>query len=384
MDAARATGRRMRRCAASAMMNYMTVFGPTWDALTLNDLAAFLQDAPTEPLEWEGKGEWNPGAIRAAVCGFANSHAGGYLLLGIKKSGAGWSLDGLKTPNSDPASDVTDLIANGGVTPFPTGLDVRAFDTGDGKHVAVVHVPPAATPPCLTKGTAYERVAGKTIPVEDPARLASLFERGDTSRRAGIEKAQRLVGRVQELAAVDPARPQFALALGSPGVPVDLTPILFTTGFDRVASECISRVLIDEPFGVRPPETRISASQFELVYRLIASDRRLGYGWVVCLHREGAVAVHWTMETGQASISGLVRGKGSPVANAWQCACDLLAALGIRGTSYLQMLVGSPFPPPGMVRVARDGASGPTENALADIERELRRANGEVIFEPVP
>jgi predicted HTH transcriptional regulator len=74
----------------------VTIFGPTLDKLTVADLGAFFSDAPSEALEWEAKSELNAGSIRKQVCGFANSHDGGYLVLGIQdpKQGGTWGLEG--------------------------------------------------------------------------------------------------------------------------------------------------------------------------------------------------------------------------------------------------------------------------------------------------
>lgn len=362
----------------------MTVFGPSWDDLTLDDVAAFLHDAPSEPLEWEAKSDWNPGAIRAAVCGFANSHNGGYLLLGVeKKKGEPWTIDGVKTPNGDPPSDVTDLIDNRGVTPFPDGLDVRSFAIDGGKHVAVVRVPPTPTPPCLTKGTVFERVSGKTIPVEDASRLASLFERGDAAQQAGVRKADRAANRALQLAGlISGTATQFGLALGAPGLPIDLTPRLFSTDLNTVAQKLMHELLIDEPANV-PGQPQVSArsTQFELIYTVAGIDQRLGWDWLICLHREGSVGVHWTPKHSSSSIPSLVHGTPSPVGKAWAYAHALLHKLGLSALNYLQLRVCLPQPFPLDAMIGREGGTGPTDKALANIERELRRANGELIFE---
>jgi hypothetical protein len=84
----------------------MTIFGPSWAQLQLPDVEAFLQDAPSEPLEWEAKGDFDPNSIRRQVCGFANSHNGGYLILGAQRRGDSWTLDGVGFPNGDLPSDV--------------------------------------------------------------------------------------------------------------------------------------------------------------------------------------------------------------------------------------------------------------------------------------
>ena len=70
-----------------------------------------------------------------------------------------------------------------GVRPYPEDLDTRAWPTEDGRQVAIVRIPPIASPPCITRGTVYERVSGRTITVTEPLRLAELFARGDQARR---------------------------------------------------------------------------------------------------------------------------------------------------------------------------------------------------------
>lgn len=102
--------------------------------------------------------------------------------------------------------------------------------------------------------------------------------------------------RVLLAAKSDAANTQFALGLAVPGGPLDLTPRLFTPGFHGDVLTRISDVLVDEPIN-HPfaPQIIPSITQFELVYRVEASDRRLGYDWLVHVSREGAVGIHWTM-----------------------------------------------------------------------------------------
>lgn len=366
-------------------MNRVTIFGPAWDQLKLSDLQAFLSEAPAEPLEWEAKEDFNGSSVRKQVCGFANSHDGGYLILGVKRQpDESWAFEGATFPNNDPPSDVTDVIANGGVAPYPDGLLVREFPTAGGRYVAVVYIPPTPTPPCITKGTVFERVAGKTIPVTDPTRLASLFERGDAARQAGVTKAEQIAHRVLLRAGTDAANTQFALGLAAAGYPLDVTPRLFVPSFVAAADERIQRVLGDErerpPFG---PTTLRVVTQFELQYAVGARDRRLGYDWQLAIARDGAVGVHWTMGVQQTTFASLA-GQGGPLEQAWRYAHETLLDLGLRGPSYLQMIVGVPIPLPDTAIVGRGPVFGPTEEAMASIERELRRAVGEPIFEAEP
>src|SRR4051812_18396223 len=65
---------------------------------------------------------------------------------------------------------------------FVLGLTSTSCRGGGKGSVAVVRVAPISTPPCITNGTVYERLPGKTQTVRDPLRLADLFSRGDAAR----------------------------------------------------------------------------------------------------------------------------------------------------------------------------------------------------------
>jgi hypothetical protein len=159
------------------------MFGPEWTSLALEDIARFLRTVDEgEGLLWEAKGtQVHPGEIRKQVCGFANSHDGGYLILGARwaKADLEWSLDGVSF-DGEPTLWISDVIQSG-VRPLPR-FDVVGWPVDDERHVAVVRADPTPTPPCNANGTVYERVAGATVSVRDPQRLAELFGRGDQAR----------------------------------------------------------------------------------------------------------------------------------------------------------------------------------------------------------
>jgi hypothetical protein len=116
----------------------VTIFGIPWAELTLDRLRVFLGDAGHEALLWEAKGtELSSRELRVQVCGFANSHEGGYLILGASQDGNNWSLDGVEFP-TDPPTWVTSVVGSGGVLPYPDGLDTKPFAVGSQRHVAVV------------------------------------------------------------------------------------------------------------------------------------------------------------------------------------------------------------------------------------------------------
>ncbi len=362
----------------------MTVFGPAWTDLTLAHLQAFLDEAPSEPLLWECKRELQAKSLRKAVCGFANGHDTGYLIIGAHEHGGAWALDGAAFPTGDPPTDITNLLIHDAVMPYPDGLDVQSFPVGsEGTHIAVVQIPPSQTPPCITAGTVYERVSGQTLPVKDPARLAALFARGDGARQAGVEKAEQIAARVGKLAGGEQQNVRFALGLGAPGYPLDLTPRLFVPSFSTSAQERIAAVMSGwPPGGLGEPRIFPTVTQHELVFRVESVDRDRYEDWMICVARHGVVGVHWTKGVQRSSVTSLVQPPDSPVEQAWRYAHETLTDLGVKSPRYLHLTVGVPLPAPAFV--ARGGVFGPTEAGLASIERELRRAGGEMILEDEP
>jgi hypothetical protein len=366
----------------------MTVFGPDWDDLTLEDLDAFLQHAPPEPLLWEAKEELRAQSVRKQVSGFANGHEIGYLILGAKQRDDGtWSLDGLKFPNADPPDAITNILANGGVTPYPDGLDVRAFSLGDDKHVAVMRVPPAPAPPCNTGGTVYERVSGKTIPVTDPLRLAALFDRGDGAREraaataADAAHAALLLGRSHP-----PGDVQFALGLAADGYGCNLNTRPFTQQFhEGVRSSMVSVLAGNDPLvGPAGPVTMPAITQ-DAVLQRIEPTHRLGWSWLVRVSRDGAVGIHWTVQVQQTSLDEMV---GDQIRRAWSSADEVLNMLAPDGGRYLHIIAAGgeyapnedgPREPPELARGPL--TSGLSEPMLASIQRELERATGLFAFE---
>ncbi len=69
----------------------MTIFGVPWNDPKLEHVEEFLADAGPEPLLWEAKGiKADKSEIRRQVCGFANSHEGGYLIIGANETAGCW------------------------------------------------------------------------------------------------------------------------------------------------------------------------------------------------------------------------------------------------------------------------------------------------------
>lgn len=188
--------------------------GIPWARLSLADIDAFLAAEAEETLYWEAKGDGRerlgPHALAKAVCGFANSERGGYVILGAKLSDRAYVMPGLTHP---PAAElgawVDQVIRSGAVKPLPW-FEPRTFVERPG--AAIIAIDPVEQPPCVTSGGAvYERTSGRTVPVTDPSELARLFATGRTAHIQGV--IQRLDGLIAEANAArralfeDPPRP---------------------------------------------------------------------------------------------------------------------------------------------------------------------------------
>jgi hypothetical protein len=374
----------------------VTIFGRALRELRLEDVAAFLADAEPEPLLWEAKGiAANAHEVRRQVCGFANSHDGGDLVIGAHQADDGfWTLDGVEFPDEPPIW-VSNVVGSGGVNPYPDGLDTCAWATSAGRHVAVVAVPPIATPPCNARGTVYERVSGKTISVREPLRLAELFARGDQARRDAEAKARRAAFTILTRGRSHPAHGvrhvQFGLGLAAAGYLPDISSRLFHANFEQAAVSSIRTVLDHDPLqppggpGIAPDVTQDSR-----LFEVRAADARLGSSWLVRATWDGAIGIYWVQGVDQTAIDSIVKG---PVRHAWMSADELLDELAPQGPRYLQVaMAGGSFPPnrthhPGEILPDPSTAArgpinrGVDEVVLASIERELRRATGEMAYE---
>lgn len=355
--------------------------------------------AEPEPLLWEAKGiEAKPSEVRRQVCGFANSHEGGYLIVGATQTRNGsWSLDGVEFPD-EPPTWIANVVGNSGVNPYPDELDTRPLATTSGRYVAVVWVPPSPTPPCNAHGTVYERVSGRTITVREPLRLAQLFARGDQARRDArtkadeVAKAMLVAGRRTNRYA--PGHIQFGLGLAAAGYEGDVSSRLFSRPFEERAYAAIDRLDI----GPRPPgwfQIEPTVGQDAREFLMEGDAGVIGRSWIVRATWHGAVGLYWTQAIDtSARIDSIVEG---PVSEAWTAAEDLLVGLGAQGGRYLQVAIaGGGFRPnPTMVIsnvpqagevpptvVGRGPLSGSVDGTiLASIERELRRADGEMAYE---
>jgi hypothetical protein len=159
--------------------------GIPWARLSLADIDSFLAVEPEETLYWEAKADGREPlgshAIAKAVCGFANSERGGYLILGAKRSDRGFVMSGLtRPPAGELGAWVDQVVRSGAVRPLPW-FEPRTFTARPG--AAIVAIDPVEQPPCVTSGGAvYERTSGRTVPVAEPNELARLFAKGRAAR----------------------------------------------------------------------------------------------------------------------------------------------------------------------------------------------------------
>ncbi len=171
--------------------------GIPWARLTLADIDAFLAGEPEETLYWEAKGDGRESlgshAIAKAVCGFANSERGGYLIIGAVPSNRGFVMSGLtRPPAAELGAWVDQVVRSGIVQPVPW-FEPRAFIDRPG--ALIVAIDPVEQPPCVTSGgSVYERTSGRTVPVTEPSELARLFAKGRSAHlQAAIQQLDDLI-----------------------------------------------------------------------------------------------------------------------------------------------------------------------------------------------
>ena len=390
----------------------MTIFGTAWSALALDDVQRFLDQADDEPLLWEAKGtKLSANEVRRQVCGFANSHDGGYLILGAETTDGRWQLAGVEFPD-EPVTWVTNVVTNRerGVRPLPD-FDVKPWEAPKG-HVAVVRVSPTSTPPCLTHGTLYERLPGKTQTLQDPQRLAGLYARGDQARRdaearadraaqmimrnwlegaAGVFRAQwvSMIGAAEHDVSAEAgdngAAIRFAVGVAATGNPPNIAGRLFRDEF----AEAVWHELRERPFHAPEPLRQgpdpVTWSQDALTWRHQPStDHWHDEITVVRAMWDGAVAVGQKVSMTETYPDAFVEKR---VAAQWQLADDLVRRLGGFGDVYVTVLfAGGRFPhrPDDGDIVMRRGPllPGVDEQHVASLGRELMRSVGNPGAEP--
>jgi hypothetical protein len=369
----------------------MTLLGPPLHDLSLEDVQRFLDDADSEPLLWEAKGSSaDPHVVRKEICGFANGREPAYLILGAEKVGEKWSLGGMNL-DGDPPAWVSNVVS-GGLRPEPS-VDVRSIAVGGEKHVAVVEIPPVAVAPCICRGTVYERVSGRTVPVKEPIRLADLYGRGETARGFAESAARDVAFELFKdpgLPGSGDPWPRVAVAVGATGHPPDISSRLFSESYESALQTVVKKGLI--PNIARVPEVAAPSLSmgFEQSNRFVDCRDLHTHAhpryWHVRAVWNGVVGVYGAWEVERVLPEQLVEELIRPV---WRTASILVRELGGFGPVYCQLLVegrealyGRDGAPMGLIKMSRGPIeTEPSEVEIESVDRELRRATGEPAYE---
>lgn len=355
--------------------------------LTLPDLEAFLHGAESEPLLWEAKGtKLSAHEVRRQVAGFANSHQGGYLILGAAEDGAGgWNLDGFAFPDQEPHRTITDYLQDG-LRPVPS-YDVRAFGVGDGKHVAIVEVQPLDAGPCIDRGTVVERASGATRAVKDPARLAELFSRGERAHARAAASANRARQAAWQAAvAAAPFRISrqersllVVLGLATVANPDDGGTRLFRASTRDRMHDLLGELKVPG----RPVQPEISS--------WVEQDRRVTVAMEVSYDPDWGLVAFWDGSVG-VFLAGISSGGylesivDSAIVKGFERAETLVRILGGDGPAYLDVSVGDAKVEAleGVIAMTRGPFDLGTQPDWGHLLRELQRAAGIDAPEPEP
>lgn len=368
-----------------------SLFAVPFADLTLDRLSDFLEGAEPEPLLWEAKGgrKLDAHTVRKQVGGFANSHEGGYLILGASEEDGRWTLDGWPFPDDEPPRWVTSCLQEG-VRPLPR-YDVRSFDVNYGRRVAVVEIDPLDAGPCIVRGTVYERVPGATIAVKDPQRLADLFSRGEQAHRRASEVAAnaRAVG-VDGLKMLTNWEEQREDERGT-GKTFIMAFGLATTAGARDSGPQLFRASTRELLLHIGQDLGASGSPIAPeMWPQIGQDRR-----TLLVHQQSQYATDWAISAFWDGSIGLacraIGGSGyadsiinDVVTPAYMQALKIAEHLGIAGARYIEVMVlDGAFPPlTSPVTIRRGPIETGSEPDWESMLRELDRAMGNDTAEP--
>lgn len=372
-------------------MHPSDLFGVPWDDLTLEQLVAFLAQAEPEPLVWGAKGtELDPHAIRRAAGAFANSEEGGCLILGAAENKREsrerrWSVHGVDF-KGEATTWIGQVIADG-LRPVPA-FDVRTLELDDGRIVAVVWVPPVLTPPCIVRGTVFERMPGRTIAVSDPVRLHAMYSAGRAAQDAARTAARALCDEVtaRQLEIASWGTPLATLGLRHVGVAEDVQRRLFSEAFaDRFEQE--AQGFARE--GMLAPTSRLRMQQQGLT--MWAEQRGTRDQWFARVRWDGSAALGYARRGARIEYPETTAGW---LLSMWRTAHGWARELGGTGTYYVSMRVaGKEYPPyvdqelraDDLVHITRGPLSSEPEaddDEARYLQRELQRASGQPTWEP--
>lgn len=350
-----------------------------------------LNESDLEPLHWEAKGgtESKKNEVAKQVCGFANSHDGGFLILGADAKlgdAGGWEFGGQAFPD-EPAVWISNILQHR-LRPLPR-TDTNAIRLKNGRWLVVTHITPDPTPPCIANGVVYERIPGATISVRDPERLARLFAMGDLAKSAALENAHHAARDAILMApGFDPAR----------RIPTDA--VIASVGVATTGTlPDIGAKLFSENYGAR---LRDRARSLAMGFLGELSPARMSQTSVVAGYHghddhdpQGVLRAHWNGATAVVTaVPGITSSSvdhlfGEHIHGAIAAAGELAADLGGFGDAYLSVLIRAEpvgvAPSEGFDHLRLD--RGPLTLAqlgapIESLSREAKRASGRTVFEP--
>jgi hypothetical protein len=339
----------------------------------------------SEPLVWEAKGaemveKRRTQGLRKAVSAFANSVDGGFVLIGVENAGTerhvALQATGARFPDDEPGRWISNALGTFQLRPRPW-FDVRqiAVPGEEGRQIAVVWVPPIDSPPCIADGSVYERVVGVSAPVQDPARLAALYRRGEVRREAAEQIAEREYAQMHN----DATDTQ----IGRPG-----------------AYACVCIALLQPAPSLR--ERLFARETYDAVeerLKAVGAGGSMLAPEVTVTHAQHALNGHLTRPSGR-SLAARVRigsagyvavaakGLGSTQPEAllwtWQLACELYGAAADSRNDFEHYLMALTADGSEVARIARGPVTFPTPDGpdRADVEREIERASGRFAWTP--
>jgi hypothetical protein len=361
-----------------------TPFGVPWERLELDDVRRFLGEGPDESLTWEAKGgDIRPEHVRRAVCAFANSELGGFLVLGVSREGPerAWRIGGW-IPRDEPALWIGNSLAFGGVLP-PPAVDIRVWRIDRGpEYVAVVAVDPASVPPAITShGEVWQRVSGASKRIAEPADLRQLFERGRAAERRA--EATALSG-LKLVAGVDPAqRPTaYAVSLATPVLPSDVSLRLFRASLADAFTEVLRSTLRGEYLDARFNRHRLSVDRYGLSGTSASTFGNGAEGFSLWITRDGGFAGSRADPDLSGEGLAVVGGDPARLVPIWTALVRFAKEVGARDKSpafvaiWLSDKKGNPLTIRRWTVLA-----APTDDDLGSISREARRAAGQTAWE---
>jgi Putative DNA-binding domain len=343
------------------------IFSESWDDLTAEAINEFLASEVDEGLLWEAKSDGREPLgqhiVRKAVCGFANSDQGGYLIVGAHQVGGRWELSGLASP---PAGELTTWLENliaTGVAPVPKH-SIKGM-AGTGGPCAIVSVDPVAVPPALTSaGAVYERVSGATNPVTDQTELARLFAQARTARLRAELEATEAVGQ----------------AFNYPVIPelVSIYSVALAPASPRGARSMMTQETYDAARTVVHTWT-LGNGGAEVTQTYFRTWSEIGDFSFLCRSTYGA-AFTFAAPAPDNGILALDASDGTRLREAWQAVLDVLSTAGVSGAGALAVAATGRRATPTVVRPL--DSLEVDMSVIASVIREMVRSEGRGDWEP--